>query len=151
MEIYSQTVGNILIAHICSEKNKDSFDCPICYGHFGENERITNSCGHKVCHICMMTYLKTQQQSTTDNKPCCSICRHPMILLDTSNETIYTDFSVYIGSVQNQNIPVQKRRMRRPNLVRIYPSGETTSNNSIGESYDSGRFVIRRNRRIFTL
>ena len=146
-----------IIAKLCSKKEV-VFDCPICIETICGDKRLTNSCGHEVCDSCMMKYLKTQYEN--GGHPCCSICRHPLFVLETSNEDMYTEFSQYINLIQENYKPVSlKKRMHwmlnyrnlnpiNNNNHRIYPGEEEAIDN---ESYDSGSFVVRRHRRIYTI
>lgn len=94
------TVSQIIVALWETDAPDDSvtFDCPICMETFPMGHRVTNSCGHHTCNTCMMMYLESQ--CTTCAEPCCSLCRHPMYLLEMSHKENCGTFSRYIDALQ---------------------------------------------------
>jgi len=64
--------------------NRDS--CPICLEILTPNNSVTNTCNHSICDTCTMTYLETQFKQ--NHFVSCSVCRHPLYLLESSDEKI---------------------------------------------------------------
>lgn len=94
------TVSQIIVALWETDAPDDSvtFDCPICMETFPMGHRVTNSCGHHTCASCMMMYLESQ--CATCAEPCCSLCRHPMYLLEMTHKENYGAFSLYIDALR---------------------------------------------------
>jgi hypothetical protein len=64
----------------------ETFECPVCYEHFDIQNRVTNSCSHDLCCACMISYLQVVYKEHAS--PCCSLCRHPIHVLETPNPRI---------------------------------------------------------------
>ena len=94
------TVSQIIVALWETDAPDDSvtFDCPICMETFPMGHRVTNSCGHHTCASCMMMYLESQ--CATCAEPCCSLCRHPMYLLEMTHKENCGAFSLYIDALR---------------------------------------------------
>ena len=76
---------------ICHNSNPqlvldNSVSCPICLESLEPNNSVTNTCSHSICKTCTIIYLETQFRQ--NQVVCCSICRHPLYLLESSDEKI---------------------------------------------------------------
>ena len=130
-------VSRIIMAHV-ERKEEGSFECPICYENIDMQSRVTNSCGHHMCSVCTLAYLKTQQENAYS--PCCAFCRHDMILLDTPNEEILNKIAGYIGTLQSD--------VNSDNDSDIDSDNENISLQESNTMYFYG-FSLRRHRRVY--
>lgn len=94
--------------------------CPICLETLEVKKCLTNTCAHSICKTCAMQYLETQFRQ---NHPiCCVMCRHPLYVLEASDERIATTFFDFVENcrnlVGNEPLPIFNST-RRDNTRRI--------------------------------
>lgn len=97
-------VENMLICHnskpeIPSDSTFNNTDismgnCPICLDALVLNNSVTNTCNHSICDTCALRYLETQ--FSKNSYVCCSICRHPLYLLESSNESVVANLYDFV-------------------------------------------------------
>jgi hypothetical protein len=101
MPKYNIRVEEMLICHnskpdvAIDNSNVDTMsDCPICLEKLDANNSVTNTCSHSICKTCTMTYLETQFRQ--NHFVCCSVCRHPLYLLESCDEKIADNLFAFV-------------------------------------------------------
>jgi hypothetical protein len=117
-EVY---VENLLVCHNSKPVLNDisMVECPICMDSLALNNCVTNTCGHSICDTCAMKYLETQ--FTKNHNVCCSVCRHPFHLLESSNEIVANTLFQFVGKCQTlmegDSLPIFEYINRRARTV----------------------------------
>lgn len=78
----SITVYVVESAHYI-DREKETFDCPICLQNHVFNNKITTSCNHIFCNTCVYYHIK--ESLSKIKKPTCPLCREPYSCLESVN------------------------------------------------------------------
>lgn len=104
-------VEDILVTHLeftpsglstITKNIPTTFECPICYETIPTSERVTNSCEHHMCVDCTLKHLDTVYRQ--ELVPCCPLCRHHMIVLETPDKTIYERIGDYLYDLPDEEL-----------------------------------------------
>ena len=102
---YTPRVVDILVTHLdsCRSSNTPStFECPVCYESISNSERVSNSCEHNLCVTCTLKHLETTY--IQNRPPCCPLCRHHMIVLETPDKTIYNRIGEFLDKLPDEEL-----------------------------------------------